>query len=58
MFIIIYVVQYNINLYQLYKKIGKIVIFILIHLTRFEKGYIYGLFGKVLSIYRLYERTV
>ena len=40
MFLIIYVVQYNINLYQLHKNIEKIVIMVLILLIGFKKGYI------------------
>ena len=38
MSIIIYVGQYNINLYQLYKNTKNIVIIVLIHLIGFEKG--------------------
>ena len=34
---IIHVVLYNINLYQLHKNIEKIVIIVLIHLIRFKK---------------------
>ena len=37
MFLVIYVVQYNINLYQLDTNIKKIVIIILIHLIGFKK---------------------
>ena len=40
MFLVIYVVQYNINLYQLDTNIKKIVIIILINLIGFKKGYI------------------
>ena len=50
MFIIIYVVQYSINLHQLHKNIKNIVIIVLIHLTTgFKKGSIYKLLGKVLT---------
>ena len=38
MFVIIYVAQYNINLYQPHKNIEKIVIIVLIHLIGFKKG--------------------
>ena len=51
MFMIIYVVKYNIDLYQLHKNIKKIVIIVLIHLTAFKKGYIQKLLRKVLSIW-------
>ena len=37
MFLVIYVVQYNINLYQLDTNIKKIVIIILFHLIGFKK---------------------
>ena len=40
MFIIMYVVQYNIDLYQLHKIIEEIVIMVLISLIGFKKGYI------------------
>ena len=47
---IIHVVLYNINLYQLHNNIEKIMIIVLIHLIRFKKGYIQRLLGKILSI--------
>ena len=49
MFIIIYVVQYSINLHQLHKNIKNIGIIVLIHLIGFKKGSIYKLLGKVLT---------
>ena len=38
MLMITYIVQYNINLYQVHKNIEKIVIIVLIHLIGSKKG--------------------
>ena len=50
MFIIIYVVKYNINFYQLHKNIQNVSIIVSIHLIGFKKGSLSRLLGKVLSI--------
>ena len=49
MFIIIYVVKYNINLYQLHTNIKKVGIIVLIHAIGYQKVSIYRFLGKVLT---------
>ena len=61
MFLIIYVVQYNINLYQLHKNIEKIVIMVLmllkrLHIKIFRKGFEY--MGYMIVFYGGYKKVI